>query len=128
MSKPKRSPLTCSCGVAFEADIYRSINVSAEPGLKPKVLAGQLNVFRCPSCGLDVDADVPFLYHDSDLSSMVWVYPRSSQGQAEQIRDKLRRSREILGTALPPTSVDAQRDVVFGIDGLIRWLGESPAG
>jgi hypothetical protein len=125
MSKPKRSAVRCSCGLTFDADVYRSINVSAEPSLKAKILAGQLNVFRCPSCGRDVAAEVPFLYHDAEANAMVWVYPSSSRDQADQIREKIRRSREILGTVLPATSIDANRDVVFGIDGLIHWLGES---
>ena len=126
MSKPKRSSVTCSCGTTFEADVYRSINVSAEPALKARVLTGQLNIVRCPNCERDLAAEVPFLYHDADASRMVWVYPTSRAGQADQIREKLRRSREMLGTVLPASQIDAQRDVVFGIDGLIDWLGESP--
>ena len=126
MSKPKRTSVRCSCGADFDADVYRSINVSAEPSLKPKILAGQLNVFRCPECDREMAVDVPFLYHESDLNAMVWVYPNSSSDQVDQIREKIRRSREILGTVLPVASIDFQRDVVFGIDGLIRWLGESP--
>jgi hypothetical protein len=90
------------------------------------VLAGRLNVFRCPSCGRDVAAEVPFLYHDSDANAMVWVYPSSSRDQADQIREKIHRSREILGSVLPVASIDSRRDVVFGIDELIHWLGESP--
>ena len=126
MSKPKRIPVRCSCGITFDADVYRSINVAAEPRHKAIILAGQLNVCRCPSCGRDVDADVPFLYHDSDAGAMVWVYPSSSRDQADQIREKIHRSREILGTVLPVAPIDSQRDVVFGIDELIHWLGKSP--
>jgi hypothetical protein len=125
MSKPKRSSVTCSCGTTFDADVFKSINVSAEPDLKAKILAGQFNIVRCPNCGRDLAAEVPFLYHDADASQMVWVYPTSSAGQAEQIREKLRRSREMLGTVLPASQIDAHREVVFGIDELIDWLGES---
>jgi hypothetical protein len=122
MSKPKRSSITCSCGFTFDADVYRSINVSAEPHLKSQILAGQFNVVRCPACGREMAADVPFLYHDSDAGLMVWVYPSSSAGQADQIQDKIRRSREILGTVLPPSTIDANREVVFGIEELLSWL------
>ena len=125
MSKPKRSSVTCSCNTTFEADVYRSINVSTEPGLTAQILAGRFNLVRCPACGRELAADVPFLYHDSAASLMVWVYPTASAGQAAQIRDKLCRSREMLGTVLPASSIDANRDVVFGIAELISWLGES---
>jgi len=125
VSKAKQSTITCTCGTTFDADVYRSINVSTEPGLKAQILAGRFNVVQCPACGRELAADVPFLYHDSDASLMVWVYPTSSASQENQIRDKLRRSREMLGTILPAASIDANRDVVFGIEALIDWLGAS---
>ena len=125
MSKPKQSAIRCLCSTTFDADVYRSINVSTEPELKAQILADQFNQVRCPSCGRAFGADVPYLYHDSDAGLMVWVYPTSSAVHADQIREKLRRSRAMLGTVLPAASIDANRDVVFGIDELMSWLGET---
>ena len=102
MSKPKRSSVTCSCGTTFDADVYKSVNVSAEPGLKETILAGHFNVVRCPSCERDLAADVPFLYHDADASRMVWVYPTSSAGQAEQIQTSCAARERCSAPSCPP--------------------------
>ena len=122
MSRPKLATFTCACGTTFDAEVYRSVNVSTEPFLKEKLWAGQFNVVRCPACGQPMPADVPFLYHDLAAELMVWVYPASSSDQAVAIREKIRQSRAILGTVLPDYAIDAERDVVFGIDALIGWL------
>jgi CpXC motif protein len=123
MSKAKKMALTCARGHAFEADVFRSANVTKEPHLKERILAGRFNVASCPACGLDVDADVAFLYHDMDAGQLVWVYPVSQADQAEAIREKVRRSYEIVGSVLPGPSAGDGGAVVFGIPELIAWLG-----
>ena len=128
MSKPKRGTLECSAGHRFEADVYRSANVTNEPSLKEQILSGQLNHARCPACGRDVDAAVPFLYHDMAAGQLVWVYPAALVDQAAAVREKVRRSHEIVGSVLPEQSPGSGRDVVFGIAELISWLNRaSPA-
>ena len=124
MSKPVQHSFVCSCGHAFEAPIFKSANVTLQPDLKAQILAGQFNRARCPVCQIELDAEVPFLYHDMDAGLMVWVYPRRMVGQAAAIRDKVRRSHAIVGTVLPlPGSPDAC-DVVFGVDELQGLLGD----
>ncbi len=127
MSKPKRAALTCSRGHRFDADVFRSANVTSNPRLKDVIAAGRFNHATCPACGEDVDAAVPFLYHDMANERLVWVYPAGHAPQADAIREKIRRSREIVGTVLPePTPApDTHRDVVFGLDELLDWLGEN---
>jgi hypothetical protein len=122
VSKPIRRTFTCPEGHAFEAGILRSANVTAEPDLKETILAGRFNRVRCPSCGLEIDANVPFLYHDMDAGHLVWVYPAASADQAEAIREKVRKSYEIVGTVLPDQPDVPGRAVVFGVARLTEWL------
>ena len=126
MSKPKRCSFVCSCGQAFEADIYKSVNVTAQPELKEQILAGRFNQVRCSACHEVIDADVPFLYHDMNADVMVWVYPSSMVDQADAIRAKIRRSHEIVGSVLPYPNTSDDRDVVFGVDGLRALIDLSP--
>lgn len=118
MSKPIRRSFTCSCGQNFDADVFRSVNVTRQPTLKDKVLSGRFNQVRCPSCGKEHEAEVPFLYHDEDAGRMIWVYPRSSADRSEAIREKIRKSRAIIDSVLPA----ADPDLVFGLDDLRRLL------
>jgi hypothetical protein len=123
MSKPSRRTFICPNGHAFEANVFRSANVTAEPHLKETILSGRFNRVRCGSCSAEIDANVPFLYHDVTASQMIWVYPAESADQAELIREKLRKSYEIVGTVLPAAQPDAPgRGVVFGVSNLAEWL------
>jgi hypothetical protein len=122
MSKPFRRAFTCPKGHAFEANVFRSANVTTEPHLKQTILMGQFNRVRCPTCGQELDANIPFLYHDMTAGQMVWVYPIASADQAEEIREKVRKSYEIVGTVLPDQTDAPGRAVVFGVSSLARWL------
>ena len=122
MSTPIRRSFTCSSGHTFDASVFRSANVTLQPDLKDVILAGRFNRVQCPVCGQDLPADVPFLYHDMDAGHLVWVYPQASQDQAAAIRDKVRKSREIVSTILPVPAPDAEPEVAFGLDDLLRIL------
>jgi hypothetical protein len=124
MSKPIRRSFSCSSGHTFDADVFRSANVTLQPDLKDEIRAGRFNRVRCPVCGEDQPADVPYLYHDMDAGHLIWVYPRSSRDQAAAIRDKVRKSREIISTVLPVPTPEAEPDVAFGLDDLLRLLDD----
>ena len=123
MSKPTRRPFTCACGVTFEADVFRSANVTLHPSLKERILAGRFNRICCPSCRREIDAGIPFLYHDMGANLMVWVYPSESASQANAIRDKVKRSYEIVATVLPGQPSEGGHDVVFGLEELLPLIG-----
>jgi hypothetical protein len=118
MSKPVRRSFTCACGQSFDADVFRSVNVTRQPDLKDDILAGRFNRVRCPYCGEETAAEVPFLYHDEDAGRMIWVYPASSADRSEAIREKIERSRAIVDSVLPA----GEPDLVFGLDDLRRRL------
>ena len=118
MSKPSNAPVTCSCGLTFSSEVFRSANVTLQPELKDRILDGRFNRVRCPACGRESDAAVPFLYHDMSAGLMVWVYPADRVEEASSIREKIRKSFEIVGTVLPHDPADDTQDLVFGIDEL----------
>jgi len=105
--------VVCSEGHRFEADVYRSANVSRAPTLKDEILAGRFNVIVCPTCATESYADVPFLYHDMDTQLRVWVYPERDRAAAEQIIQKIRRAAAIANTVLPTDR--SGPELVFGL-------------
>lgn len=126
MSKPSRQSFTCSCGETFEADVFKSANVTLQPDLKARILGRRFNRIRCPACRTEIDANVPFLYHDMNANLLVWVYPPTSVSQAEIIREKVRRSYEIVASVLPDAAPPAGHDVVFGLDELLSLIDRAP--
>jgi hypothetical protein len=69
--------LTCPCGEAFTATVYSAVNVTLEPRLLYRLLAGQLNVATCPNCGRQAETAQPFVYHDMRRGIFAYVYPHS---------------------------------------------------
>ncbi|MBR1868908.1 MAG: CpXC domain-containing protein, partial [Bacteroidales bacterium] len=52
------------CGARHEMPAYSSIDISADPSLKEKVVSGELFTWTCPSCGTVNLVKYPFMYHD----------------------------------------------------------------
>ena len=66
------SSVTCSgCGQKHAVTIYPSINVSANPELKEKVVNGDLFVTECPHCGHRDLLKYNMLYHDPDAKLII---------------------------------------------------------
>lgn len=69
--------LTCPCGESFTATVYSAVNVTLEPRLLYRLLAGQLNVVTCPNCGRQTEIAQPFVYHDMRRGLFAYVYPHA---------------------------------------------------
>ncbi|MFI5275075.1 MAG: CpXC domain-containing protein [Ktedonobacterales bacterium] len=86
--------LTCPCGESFTATVYHAVNITLEPRLLYRLLAGQLNVATCPNCGRQAEIAQPFVYHDMRRGLFAYVYPRSDveQEDREALLDSIRRA------------------------------------
>jgi hypothetical protein len=111
----RRQPtrLVCPQGHGFEADVYRSANVTKAPELREQILDDRFNRAVCPICRAEWYADVPFLYHDMGSALRVWVYPERDRSAREQILEKIRRAAAIANTVLPTDR--SGPELVFGL-------------
>lgn len=75
MSLSQIEEVKCPCGEVFVAELWSVINVVTDPPLKDALLGGELNVVRCPRCGLLFYAEHFLLYHDSANELLAFVYP-----------------------------------------------------
>jgi len=84
---------SCACGTEFPADIYQAVNVTLEPQLLYRLLAGALNVATCPNCGRTAAAAQPFVYHDIARGLFAYVLPRADVSTEERnaILNRLRK-------------------------------------
>lgn len=65
----------CPCGTTFSTALYSAVNVTLEPQLLYRLLAGTLNVATCPNCGRKAASALPFIYHDMARGLFAYVHP-----------------------------------------------------
>lgn len=85
--------MTCECGTPFETTLYSTVNVTLEPELLYRVLAGTLNVGVCPNCGRRSEANQAFFYHDMRRGLFAYVHPDADMDEEgrEDLLNRLRR-------------------------------------
>lgn len=82
----------CPCGEAFATNIYSTVNVTMEPELLYRLLAGTLNVATCPNCGRKAASAQPFIYHDMARGLFAYVHPDADlpDEEREELLEHLR--------------------------------------
>jgi len=87
MTRSVDMTFTCPCGTNFTSAVYTTVNVTLEPELLYRLLAGSLNTPTCPNCGRKAASAQPFLYHDMARGLFAYVHPHSSV--SDEDRDAL---------------------------------------
>ncbi len=73
------------CRTTYMADVHQIIDVGQQPELKQMLLAGQLNVAVCPSCGAAGQMSTAMIYHDpAHELFMVYVPPELNLDQMQR--------------------------------------------
>ncbi len=96
MSRLTTCTFTCPCGKVFNSPIYEYVNTAHDPQLQYTVLAGLLNVSRCPACGRRAVLSRPFIYSDPLHGLLAYVHP--SEDVPEAGRELIRRRLEAVYT------------------------------
>lgn len=84
--------LQCPCGASFDTTIYSTVNVTMEPELLYRLLAGTLNVATCANCGRKAASVQPFIYHDMARGLFAYVHPDADlpDDEREELLEHLR--------------------------------------
>jgi hypothetical protein len=80
---PTRIPCP-NCGHRFVAQVQSIIDVGEQPELKEELLAGRLNVVRCPECGTGGLLSTPLIYHDPDKELLIALVPSEMNMSADE--------------------------------------------
>jgi hypothetical protein len=82
----------CACGASFDITTYSTVNVTMEPELLYRLLAGTLNVAVCANCGRKAVSAQPFLYHDMARGLFAYVHPDANlpEDEREELLEHLR--------------------------------------
>ena len=77
MTRHHTYPMVCpNCSHTQDFLAYDSINISANPELKPLVMSTDLLAFHCDNCGYDTFVNYGYLYHDPKHVFMVYYEPQ----------------------------------------------------
>jgi len=83
------TPATCArCGRQFGAAAERILDVEKDPTAKTRLLAGGVNIARCPACGAEGALNSPFVYHDRS-KELLLAYMPPNFGASENERQRV---------------------------------------
>lgn len=72
-SKQHNEEISCpKCGEKGQITIWESVNVTAQPELREKLLDESMFLWKCPHCGNLVYVTFGFLYHDANHQFMLF--------------------------------------------------------
>jgi hypothetical protein len=115
--------IKCPQGHLFEAVLLSAISVSDNPELKEALLAGEINLVTCPTCGEMFYAECFILYHDSKNELIAFIYPLSFQEQAAQCKVKMQKEFKLaLENFKDKQKINYKPILLFGIEDLVLLL------
>jgi hypothetical protein len=130
MSSGNEMDIKCACGRNFKAFLWQSVNITLMPDFRKRILGGEMNVVKCPSCGARFHVEIPFLYHDMMSKEWIWVYPLSYEKESAGIHARIEEMWERVRERMSPEFEKAYEDeysvrVLFGMDALLYYLRSS---
>ena len=97
--------LTCpSCRTPFRASIATIVDATQHPELKARLLAGQLNLAICPSCGMAIMISAPLFYHDAARQLAFVHIPQQLNARQEEQERFIGDAAALVMRTLPPNA------------------------
>ena len=88
MSQKKKYPIKCpKCSRMQDVELYDSVNVQTDAGLREELMANRLNGVECVSCGFEFRVDKPMLYHDPSRNLMIYWIPAGPEDRKKGQKD-----------------------------------------
>lgn len=105
----------------FDAEYWTFISGDDNPELKEAILGGELNLFRCPSCGDFFHYTGTVVYYERSADLLVFVFPHEEKAKEQELAAKMRRDYEAIKDTVLKDMPYAPF-YVFGLDGLKEVL------
>ncbi|MGM9937433.1 MAG: CpXC domain-containing protein [Candidatus Ornithomonoglobus sp.] len=93
----KQSVKCPKCEHMSDVTVWSSITVKDSPDLKKDLLAGKVNIFRCPNCEQVGLMPHPMLYSDEDKRLMITFSPTDDAVVKQQLFEKVQSSSKESG-------------------------------
>jgi hypothetical protein len=122
----------------MRAQVFTFIDVGVQPELKNYLLAGQLNVAVCPSCGTPAMIAAPLIYHDPAKQLFLIHFPQQLNARPEEQERFIGDATSLIMRDLPPNApkgyllaprrfltLNSLLDAVLEADGISREVIEA---
>lgn len=93
----KQSVKCPKCSQMSDVTVWNSITVKDSMDLKSDLLAGKINMFKCPSCGYIALMPNPMLYHDEERKLMISFSPTNDPVLKENMFSNIKESSKNSG-------------------------------
>ena len=93
----KQSVKCPKCSQMSDVTVWSSITVKDSQDLKSDLLAGKINMFRCPSCEHTALMPNPMLYHDEERKLMISFAPTNEPVVKEKMFSDIKESSKESG-------------------------------
>ncbi|MCS6839324.1 MAG: CpXC domain-containing protein [Roseiflexus sp.] len=97
--------LACpSCRAPLRASVVTIIDAAQHPELKARLIAGQLNMAMCPSCGMAIMISAPLFYHDAAKQLAFVHFPQQLNARQDEQERFIGDATALIMRALPPNA------------------------
>ncbi|MEK7857938.1 MAG: CpXC domain-containing protein [Elusimicrobiota bacterium] len=108
---------------AFTAEVWSFIRGDQSQDLRLAVMFRECNMILCPGCQAAFFAPAPYVYFESQLELLAFVFPESYKEKEAYWRDKMHEDFEVFKTSLgAEVSLDVEPEIFFGTEGLALLL------
>jgi hypothetical protein len=113
----------------FTTDVWSFINGEKRDDLRLAVMFRECNMILCPQCQKPFFAQAPFVYLDSRLELLAFVFPESYKDKEDYWRKKMKDDFGVFRANLKELPLDIEPELFFGVEGLAALLeGEEYRG
>lgn len=102
MSHKRKHEIACPfCGREQEVELWDSIDLDDDPGLREALLASRINRVECAGCQKAFRVDKPLVYHDREQEIFIHLDPLVGARTLEEVETTFREAMQELNRILP---------------------------
>ena len=102
MSQKSHHDIACPfCGAELCVELYDSVIVDEDPGLRTDLFTGKLNRVTCDKCGKSFRVDQPLVYHDREQEIFIHYHPLVGGATMESAVEAFNRAMAELRRLVP---------------------------
>lgn len=99
------------CGVKQTTIVWASLNATVDPEAKQALLRGEINIFRCQKCHVQVPLGFPLMYHDMVQKYTVHYFPFEAVGD-DNFLERFTVDAKLTGEESPQNLPKAMQEIV----------------
>lgn len=125
MSFKGRVEASCPEGCpSFQAEVWSFVRGDQDGHLRDQLLAGELNLLLCETCGVAFYPDVTIVYFDPSAELVAFVFPASYEEETERWTKKMAEDYEQMKGVLKDVVAGLEPACYFGMDAIRAALQE----